>query len=156
MSEQLNEKLDQLAVMNVKNQQEAASLVGKLFSVAQPGAVFSKPIMAGDKTVITASEVSVGMGFGYGGGGGTETEAVEGEVSQDGSQREQDVSGGLGGGGGGGGFSKARPVAVITIGQKGVQVEPIVDVTQIVLAFFMMLGSMLMMFNKMRKATKGK
>ena len=155
MSEELNQKLDQLVMMNVKNQQEAASLVGKLFSVAQPAAVFSKPIMAGEKTVITASEVSVGMGFGYGGGGGTETEVVEGEVSQADEETEEDVSGGLGGGGGGGGFSRARPVAVITIGQEGVRVEPIVDATQIVLAFFTMLGSMLIMFLKMRKATKG-
>lgn len=155
MNKQVNQKLDQLAVMNVKNQQEVTSLVGKLFSVAQPSAVFSEPIMAGDKTVITASEVSIAMGFGYGGGGGTKKEAVEGEINQDGEHREQDASGDLGGGGGGGGFSKARPVAVITIGEKGVRVEPIVDATQIVLAFFTMLGSMLIMFLKMRQATKG-
>lgn len=151
MNEELNQKLNQIVDMNVKNQQEAASLVGKLFSVAQPNAVFSKPIMAGDKTVITASEVSVGMGFGYGGGGGTER-----EVENEDEQTEEEVSGGLGGGGGGGGFSRARPVAVITVGQEGVRVEPIVDATQIVLAFFTMLGSMLIMFLKMRKATKGK
>jgi uncharacterized spore protein YtfJ len=58
------------------------------------------------------------------------------------------------GGGGGGGNATARPVAVIHVGPEGVDVEPVVDVTKISLAFFTMLGSIFLMARKMRKAMK--
>ena len=52
--------------------------MGKLFAVAQPGAVYSEPVTVREHTVITASEVKVGMGFGFGMGGGTAPAETEG------------------------------------------------------------------------------
>ena len=56
---------------------------------------------------------------------------------------------GLGGGGGGGGAAMARPVAVISVGPNGVQVEPVVDPTKIAIAFFTTLGSMFFKLSRM-------
>jgi uncharacterized spore protein YtfJ len=61
---------------------------------------------------------------------------------------------GMGGGGGGGGGASGRPVAVISVSEDGVQVEPVVDATKIALAFFTTLGSMFFMLTKMRKAAE--
>jgi len=126
-----------------------------LFDVAQPGAVFSEPVTAEGHTIITASEVSVGMGFGYGMGGGTSPRRAGAKMASEGETQDEEDSDGIGGGGGGGGASGGRPVAVISIGKEGVQVEPVVDVTKIALAFFTTLGSMFFMRSKMRQAGKG-
>jgi hypothetical protein len=48
----------------------------------------------------------------------------------------------------------ARPVAVITIGPEGVQVEPVVDRTKIALAFFTLIGGIALALNKMIKASR--
>ncbi|MEJ2209001.1 MAG: hypothetical protein P8129_08200 [Anaerolineae bacterium] len=73
-------------VRMAESQEQARELVEKLFSVAEPGAVFGEPVQVGEHTVITASEVSVGMGFGSGGGFGSGSQAEEeGEGSQEGS-----------------------------------------------------------------------
>jgi uncharacterized spore protein YtfJ len=138
----MDKELDQFVSTSIKNQQQAAALVEKLFAVAEPGAVFSEPLTVGERTLITAAEVKVGMGFGFGGGIGTD------EASED-----ADQDSGAGFGGGGGGASGGRPIAAISIGPEGVTVEPIVDVTKIALAFFTALGSMFMMLLKMRKAS---
>jgi hypothetical protein len=45
-----------------------------------------------------------------------------------------------------------RPVAVISVGPAGVQVEPVVDITKIGLALITALGAMFMMLRKMRQA----
>ena len=149
----MNEEFNKIVVTAVKNQEQAVELVGKLFAVAQPGAVYSEPATVGEHTVITASEVKVGMGFGFGGGGAAGIEAAEGEAKSE--NEPQDEGEGVGFGGGGGGVSGGRPVAVISIGPEGVQVEPVVDPTKIALAFFTTLGSMFFMLSKMRKASKG-
>jgi len=67
----MSEEFNEVMVTAVKNQEQAAELVEKLFAVAQPSAVYGEPVTAEGHTVITASEVSVGMGFGYGIGGGS-------------------------------------------------------------------------------------
>lgn len=132
-----------------KNQEEGLALVEKLFTVAQPSGVYSAPLTIGEQTIITASEVSVSMGFGYGGGGGdAPATTAEGKPQADSSQF------GAGGGGGGGGASSGRPVAVIAVGPQGVEVEPVVDVTKIALAFFTALGTMCIMCAKMRRAAR--
>jgi uncharacterized spore protein YtfJ len=151
---EMNEEFAKIVVTAVKNQEQAAELVEKLFAVAQPGAVYSEPVTVGEHTVITASEVSVGMGFGYGIGGGPGQVGRRRRVGED-EPRDERGEAGIGGGGGGGGASGARPVAVISIGPEGVQVEPVVDPTKIALAFFTTLGSMFFMLSKMRKASKG-
>lgn len=131
---------DGLEVIEVNGlQSETAALVtiGKLFDVYRPGVVFSEPTTIGDNTVITAAEVSVGMGLGFGRGSGGEAD-----------------NGGEGRGGGGGGGSMGRPVAAIIITPKGVQVEPIVDITKIAIAFFTTIGAIYMAWRSMRRQSK--
>lgn len=152
----MSEKFNEVVLTAVKNQEQAAELMEKLLAVAQPGAVYSEPVTVGERTVITASEVSASMGFGFGIGGGTGTEPAEGEaVSEDEPQGEEGEARGFGGGGGGGGASMGRPVAVISIGPEGVQVEPVVDATKIALAVFTAAGGALIMLGKMLKASRG-
>lgn len=134
----MNEGFEHISSATVKNHEQAMEVLKKLFLVAEPGAVFSQPVTQGEYTVITAAEVSVGMGLGFGVGGG----------------RDKEGEGGSGGGGGGGGGAMGRPVAVITIGPRGVQVDPIVDVSKIVLAFFTALGALVMSWRRMRKASR--
>jgi uncharacterized spore protein YtfJ len=161
---EVSKEFDKIVATAVKNQEQAAKLVEKLFAVAQPGAVYGEPVTIGEHTVIAASEVKVGMGFGFGGGGAAGIEAAEGEVgglsrgrsrSETGLSKERQGEGEGVGFGGGGGVSGGRPVAVISIGPKGVQVEPVMDPTKIALAFFTTLGSMFFMLSKMRKASRG-
>jgi len=152
----MSDELNQVVVSAIESQEQSVELMEKLIAVAQPGSVFSEPTKSGDYTVITAAEVSVGMGFGYGIGGGSGTASTEGGVEGDEEAEGQKGEGtGAGGGGGGGGFSMGRPVAVISVGPGGVQVEPIVDPTKIALAFFTTLGSMFFILSKMRKASQG-
>jgi len=146
----MSEELDKVAVAAEKSQELAAQVVQKLFDVAQPGSVYAEPVVAGDHTLITASEVSVGIGFGLGFGGGE----GRGVPAQGTSEEEAEIEGegtGMGGGGGGGGASLARPVAVISVGPEGVQVEPVVDPTKIAIAMFTTLGTMFFMLSKMRR-----
>lgn len=129
----------------IPDQKAANELLQRLFSVAQPGAVFGDPVTNGEYTAITASEVSVGLGVGYGGGGGGSPQTEDGEQA----------GMGVGTGGGGGGGAAARPVAVIEIGPHGVRVEPVVDPTKIALAFFTAFGSMALMLSRMRRQASG-
>jgi uncharacterized spore protein YtfJ len=136
----MSENLNKLILEAIPDQQSANELMGKLFDVTRPDAVYSQPVTVGDYTVINASEYMVGMGVGYGGGGGTgpNEAAAEGEAS------------GYGGGGGGGGSTMARPVATIIITPDGVRIEPIVDVTKIAITMFTALGAMAMALRKMK------
>jgi uncharacterized spore protein YtfJ len=139
----MSEQLGAIFATSVQNQSEANALLEKLVATARPEAVYSPPVTQGEFTVITASELytSIGFGFGHGGGGGTAPSETE---------EGQEGFGG-GGGGGGGGVAAARPVAAIIITPKRVQVEPIVDVTKISLAFFTTFGAMLLMLRNMKK-----
>ncbi len=135
----MSEGFEHVSAAAIKNHEQAMEVLKKLFLVAEPGAVFGQPVNQGDYTVITAAEVSVGMGLGFGAGSGLDKQG----------------EGGSGGGGGGGGASMGRPVAVITIGPRGVHVDPIVDVSKIVLAFLTALGALVMGWWRMRKASRG-
>jgi uncharacterized spore protein YtfJ len=126
--------LELLDASSLRTETQALATIDRLFDVYEPGVVFSEPISVGDNTVITASEVNVGMGLGFGRGSGNS----EGE-------------GGEGVGAGGGGGSAGRPVAAIIISPSGVRVEPIVDVTKIVLAFLTTIGAMYMSWRAMRR-----
>lgn len=117
----------------VTSVEQAADLIGRLFRVAEPGAVFSPPLTAQDRTVITASEVMVSMGAGFGSG------------------REGDQAGG---GGGGGGFSSGRPVAVVVVDAFGVQVKPVFDLTKVGIAAVTALGAMFIAWQRMRRASR--
>lgn len=130
----------------IKSLEEGIKLLKASIEAGHVCAAFGEPVKEGERTVITAAEVSHGLGYGVGGGYG------EGEpVSED---KETEAMRGGGGGGGGGAGAFARPVAAIIIEPQGVRVEPIVDVTKVVLAFFTMFGSMLMMLGQMHKAAK--
>lgn len=121
---------------------------GKVIGIASPDHVFSKPVSAGDKTVITASETFAALGFGYGSGvserTADETESVSAET-------DSGIDGG--GGGGGGGTILNRPVAAIAVGPDGVEVQPIVDPTKIVIAFFTAMITILTFISRMREFT---
>lgn len=123
--------IEPIDLSELQSETTALTTVARLFDVYQPGVVFSEPHTVGDQTVITASEVHVGMGVGFGHGADDEDNR--------------------GGGGGGGGGSAGRPVAAIVISPKGVQVEPIVDVTKIALAFFTTIGALFMAWRAMRR-----
>jgi uncharacterized spore protein YtfJ len=122
---------------SVKSSEQAADLIGRLFRVTEPGAVFSAPVTAGERTIIVASEVVVSMGVGFGSGGDT-----------------NDSNGGasVGGGGGGGGYSFGRPVATIIVEPQGVRVEPVVDPTKIAVAMFTTIGAMFFAWSSMRRS----
>jgi uncharacterized spore protein YtfJ len=128
----------------VQNQAEANAILEKLVNTARSEAVYSAPVIQGEYTIITASELFLGMGFGYGSGGG-------GDDPEEAKAHGKPAGMGYGGGGGGGGAAAARPIATIIIGSDGVRVEPIVDVTKIALAFFTTLGTMFLMLRGMKK-----
>ncbi|HXX77502.1 MAG TPA: spore germination protein GerW family protein [Ktedonobacteraceae bacterium] len=90
--------------------------LSKLLIAASADAVFGEPVVNGNTTVIPCSEVVIGMGMGSGGG----------------PSGENGNSTGSGSGGGGG--ARSRPIAAIIITQDEVRVEPILDITRIVLA----------------------
>ena len=150
----MSEKFDDVVATAVKTQAQGKELMEKLMAVAQPDAVFSEPLSAGDYAVVTASEVSVGMGFGFGVGGGTAPESFggQGTTSDEPESQVGEASGFASGGGGG--FSMGRPVAVISIGPGAVRVEPVRDLTKIGLALLSTAGAMLMMLGRMRRASR--
>jgi uncharacterized spore protein YtfJ len=129
----------------IKSLKDGIALMKKSIEAGHVRAVFGDPITQGERTIITAAEVSHGLGYGVGGGYG------DGGA---GSAEEADVMSGAGGGGGGGAGAMARPIAAIIVEPEGVRVEPIVDVTKVVLAFFTMFGSLWVMLGQMRKAAK--
>lgn len=153
----MEESLDHIAAAAAKSQEQSTHLFERLMKVAQPESVYSEPVTSGELTVITASEVTTGLGFGYGIGGGTGTFPASQEEGKepDTESKKEGLSSGSGGGGGGGGGSLARPVAVITIGSQGVEIQPVVDVTKLGLALFVTAGSMLLMFSRMWRMSRG-
>ncbi len=157
----MSDWLDKMGVSILKNQENSQEILEKFVETARPSSVFAPPLTAGDYTVITASEVYAGMGVGFGGGGGSGPAASKEPIgdqppaeSPKADEDELPAGGGVGYGGGGGGVTLGRPVAAITIGPDGVNVEPIVDATKIALAFFTTIGAMALMFSRMSKMSQ--
>ncbi len=138
----MTSELGKFVFESVPNQEKANQMMNKLFDITHPDAVFSKPVAANGYTVITACELTAGIGFGFGGGGG---------VSPQQQGQNEGESAGYGGGGGGGGATAARPVAAITIGPNGVEVEPVFDLTKVAIALFTAVGAIAMAANKMKQ-----
>lgn len=136
----MSENFNKLILESIPDQKSANELMGRLFDVTRPDAVFSQPVTVGDHTIINASEYSATLGMGYGGGGGAGPNPEEPEQQAN----------GIGGGGGGGGATMSRPVAAIIVSPDGVRVEPIVDVTKIAITMFTALGAMAMALRKMK------
>ncbi len=131
-----------------KPEQDIDRFLEKVLAAAQPGAVFSAPVVSGAYTVITASEVFAGGGMGFGSGTGPAlASAHDGEQGTTGQ-----VTGGSGGGGGGG--SHARPIAAILIGPDGVKVQPIADATKIAIAAIGAWASVALMAFRLARRTK--
>jgi uncharacterized spore protein YtfJ len=139
--------------MAEKTNEQLPPVLEKIFSAAQSDAVYSKPVVSNNYTVITASEVASGGGFGSGAGFGPATpSSTEERANEDGPRAEPVDSGGSGMGGGGG--STGRPVAIIVVGPEGVTVRPVFDITKIVLAGIAAWITMLTVFGRARKARK--
>ena len=140
--------------MSLQNVAQVHDLIGRLFRVAEPGAVYSEPIVAGERTVVITSELSMGVGAGVGFGHTIEPASTETstESSSTGAVTP-DRTDETGGGGGGGGFSFGRPVAAVIIEPAGVRVEPIVDPTKLGIAFFTTLGAMFFAWTSLRRTT---
>jgi uncharacterized spore protein YtfJ len=109
----IDEKITQPAVTNSVEQ-----VLGRLTNAARVDAVFGQPIEREGATVIPCAEVAVGLGMGTG----------SGPMDEHGRP--------MGGGGGGGGGGRGRPIAVVVMTRDGVRVEPVLDLTKIVLATF--------------------
>lgn len=124
----------------VSSNEQTIELIGRLTAIAEPGVIFGAPLKVDDLTIFTASELMMGLGAGFASGSGADP--------------EHPGAGGSGGGGGGGGSSFGRPVAVISVGPQGVKVEPVVDVTKIVVTFFTALGAMFLARRAMRRFGK--
>lgn len=137
---------EELMASMEQTQEQVRRVTEKIFSAAQPGAVFGQPVQAGNYTVITASEVVAGGGFGFGAGWGPGPEAAHRAAGEEAVRPEGPVPPAGGSGGGGGGWSMGRPVATIVVGPDGVKFQPVVDVTKIaiaaVTAWAAMLGAM--------------
>ena len=128
---QVSKLLDPAPALNT-----VQTTLDKFLSAANVEAVYGPLIEQGENVVIPAAEILSIVGFGLGLGGGSQN-ATEPENT------------GSGGGGGGGGRVLARPVAAIIMSPTGVRVQPIVDVTKIVLAVFTTLGFMVGMLTRM-------
>jgi len=126
--------------------ERAASILGELVSVASADNVYGKPVVQGDRTIITAAEVHTGMGFGYG--------LATGVAVPSGRWHRAHDDGGPRGGGGGGGQAVARPVAVVTIDSDGVTVQPVLDRTKIVITALTALGAIGLMLIRTRRASR--
>jgi uncharacterized spore protein YtfJ len=131
--------------MPLQDVSEVHALLGRLFRIAEPGAVYSAPLAAGDRTVIVTSELSMSIGAGAGFGH---------NAAPDPSPGEEPARQETGGGGGGGGFAFGRPVAAIIVEPTGARVEPIVDATKLGLAFFTTLGAMFFAWTALRRSTR--
>jgi uncharacterized spore protein YtfJ len=152
----MNEKDSGLFGMSLQNVSQVHDLIGRLFRVAEPGAVYSEPIVAGDRTVVVTSELSmsVGAGVGFGHSDGPAEQAASQGNAPDGSGSTASSKDETGGGGGGGGFSFGRPVAAVIIEPTGVRVEPIVDPTKLGIAFFTTVGAMFFAWTQLRRTTQ--
>ena len=98
-------------------------------AVANVDAVYGEPVEKDDVLIIPAAEVGSMMGFGVGTG----------------PNQSQ------GSGGGGGGWNFARPVALIVVSDKGVEVQPVVDVTKVAIAALTTFGFMASLVMRMMR-----
>jgi len=93
-------------------------VLGQLANSARVDAVFGQPIERDGTIIVPCAEIAVGLGMGTGSGPMDEHGRATGS------------------GGGGGGGSRGRPIAVIIVSREGVRVEPVLDLTRIILATF--------------------
>lgn len=129
---QVNQTSEAMQAMNT-----IQTTLDKFLSAANVEAVYGPAVSQGEVVVLPAAEVLSIVGFGLGSGGASQSVSTSANSN--------------GGGGGGGGRVLSRPVAAIIMSPTGVRVEPVVDVTKIVLAVFTTLGFMTTMLTRMTK-----
>ncbi len=141
--------------------ERGSRVLEELVATASADRVFGEPVVAGERTVITAAEVRTGLGFGHGlasGRMGRRRKAAEAGDEQGvvswARGTHKGSRGGPQGGGGGGGQAGGRPVAVITIDPDGVHVQPVVDRTKIVVTALGALGAIGMTLLRLRRAAR--
>jgi uncharacterized spore protein YtfJ len=105
-----------------------AMQIERIFRAMRPDVVFGSPVVSGAYTVITASEIAAGGGFGIG-----ERMVPRSQPDTTNVERPSRRPGLPMFGWGGGGGATGRPVALVIIGPDGVKIEPVVDVTRIVM-----------------------
>jgi uncharacterized spore protein YtfJ len=154
----MNEQDQSFYAMSLQNVTQVHDLIGRLFRVAEPGAVYGEPIVSGERTIVVTSELSMAIGAGVGFGHSVEPESTASNSAGAGANGGTSAStpehkDETGGGGGGGGYSFGRPVAAVIIEPAGVRVEPIVDPTKLGIAFFTTLGAMFFAWTSLRRTT---
>jgi uncharacterized spore protein YtfJ len=107
-------------------------ILSQISQAARAEAIFGQPVERGDYTVIPCAKVSVGLGLGSGSGSSPMTKGEQGKAQGQGQ----------GEGAGGGGGANGRPMAVIVVSRTGVRVQPIVDVTRVIVASLVTAGLM--------------
>ena len=140
----MSDSTDRFVATTDKAQEQASRQFERLMAAAQPGAVFSSPVVSGGYTLITASEVTAGGGFGFASGMGPARATVPSAETPE----------SVGGGGGGGGGSSGRPVAVIVISPDGVEVKPVLDITKLAIAGITTWGAMALMLQRIFAKSK--
>jgi len=125
--------------------ENAAAMIDRIFAASRSDAVWSDPVQADGRTIITACEVAAGGGFGF--GFGRKPQSESGPTNSDSSVPES-------GGGGGGGGSSGRPVAMVIAGPEGVRVQPVVDVTKIALLALTTWGALVPILAGLKRATR--
>lgn len=125
--------------------------LNNFIATADVDAIYGKPIKSGDMLIIPTAEVLCGMGFGFGTGGFEGEKSQEEKADAPGEENAPPSGKGYGSGGGGGGYTFSRPVALVIATPNGVQVEPILDRTKILLAALTTAGFMFGMISGMMK-----
>lgn len=110
-------------------------VLGRLVDTVKTSSVFGQPIEYGDRVVIPCSNMSVNLGMGFGSGPVI--------IGSDQEKRR------MGGGGGGGGGAMGRPMAIIVMSKESVSVQPIPDVTRIVITALATAALTLMWFSRL-------
>ena len=148
------EHVEPIVAENEGNEAPAFEGIEKVFKLMQPGKVFGEPVVSGEYTVITASELSMGGGFGMGKStfmmGNIAPKEGEEVVATD----AKNATPAFGMGGGGGGGSSARPIALIVIGPDGAKVQPIFDLSKLIIAWSGMWGRVLLSLVRMNRRQK--
>lgn len=115
MTEEAKERSSELIA---RAGEQMAESLETMFSEVTASQVFNTLERTDDRVVIGATTIERAGGFGFGAGEGVDSAGAH------------NVGGG-GGGGGGGGVGWARPVAVIEVTGRGVQIWPVLDYTRL-------------------------
>ena len=157
----MNDEVHQVIETADQEHERAAEVLADLILAASADKVYSEPVVAGDRTIITAAEIHTGMGFGYGVASGKTDPAGHGSdpdakvtVLSWGRRQRNGNDRGPRGGGGGGGQAAGRPVAIVAIDPDGVTVQPVLDRTKIAVTALTTVGAIGLAWLRLRRAAR--